>query len=280
MKLAVASDLHLEFGAIEIRNDENADVLILAGDIMLAEELYNNPADRTEDIIPGSKADRARMYREFLYQCSREFNDVIYIAGNHEFYGGRWNASLYHLREECNKHPNIHFLERETVDIMGVTFIGSTLWTDMNKGDPLTLHAVRDMMNDFRTIRDDTNGYSKLRPATTAIRHRHSVDYIKGVIENVREKGGEQKVVVVGHHAPSHRSIAPEYVGQTLMNGAFRSELDELIMDCPEIKLWIHGHMHDTFDYMIGETRVVCNPRGYIGFEQRAREWKLLYIEL
>lgn len=286
MKLAIASDIHLEFGPIELSNDEGADVLILAGDIMLAEELYDKPSAPGPYEPPGStaafgeKIKRVQGYRDFLARCSREFADVIYIAGNHEFYGGRWVASLQHLRDECKNYSNIHFLEREAEQIMDVTFIGSTLWTDMNRCDPLTLHAVRDMMSDFHRIRDDSKGYGKLRPATTVERHRQSLDYIKAVIGNLREAESDQKVVVVGHHAPSSLSIAPEYAGKTLMNGAYHSDLTEFILDRPEIKLWVHGHMHDDFDYMIGDTRVVCNPRGYIGYETRARTWNLKYVEV
>lgn len=282
MKLAIASDVHLEFGDCVISNDEHADVLILAGDIMLANDLHAHPV---VELGPGQhehsdKQIRVLRYREFLERCSREFTDVIYIAGNHEFYHGKWVSSLQDLRDECSKYPNVHFLEREAVTIMGVTFIGSTLWTSMNSGDPLTLHSVQDLMSDFHVIRDDSRGYCKLKPATTVGRHRESLQYIREVVYNVREQTPEQPVVVIGHHAPSSKSIAPQYVHQTLMNGAYYTELSEFILDRPEIKLWVHGHMHDDFDYMIGDCRVVCNPRGYVGHESRVKEWKLKYIDL
>ena len=86
--------------------------------------------------------------------------------------------------------------------------------------------------------------------------------------------------MVVGHHSPSSLSIAEWYKDDTLMNGAFHSDLSEFIMDRPQIKLWTHGHMHNVSDYMIGETRVVCNPRGYVGYEQRAKDFKLKYMEI
>jgi hypothetical protein len=143
--------------------------------------------------------------------------------------------------------------------IEGVLFVGGTLWTDMNRGDPLTLHAIGDMMNDFRVIRNDELGYTKLRPSHVAERHRKTVGYIKQIVDANRDN----KCVVVGHHAPSFQSIAEQYKHDTLMNGGYASDLSEFILDRPQIKLWTHGHMHQTFDYMIGETRVVCNPRGY-----------------
>ena len=64
------------------------------------------------------------------------------------------------------------------------------------------------------------------------------------------------------------------------MNGAYSSRLDQFILDNPQIKLWTHGHTHEEFDYMIGSTRVVCNPRGYINYEDRADEFKLKYVEI
>jgi hypothetical protein len=167
-------------------------------------------------------------------------------------------------------------MENDMRTINDVTFIGCTLWTDMNKGDPLTLHAVSDMMNDYRIIRHDELGYTKLRPAHTAARHRKSVEYIRSVMEGKFD----EKFVVVGHMAPSKLSVHPRYQNDTLMNGAYASDLSEFIMDHPQIKLWTHGHTHHQFDYMIGSTRIVCNPRGYVGYEDSADNFKLQYLEV
>lgn len=276
MKLAIASDLHLEFGDYDIRNDGAADVLILAGDNFIVEEMYKHP-DPVEPSM-STAAGRASMYRNFLQRCSDQFKDVIVVAGNHEFYKGRWEGSLTHLHLECEAYPNVHFLERATVEIDNIVFAGATLWTDCNNYDPLTFHALKDMMNDFREIRDDTRGFGKLKPATTAARHRHTLEYLKHVVSNTRESG--KTIVFVGHHAPTHVSIAPEYRGQQLMNGGFVSDLSEFILDHPEIKLWIHGHTHDPFSYEVGDTRVICNPRGYIGFESRARNFELQLVDI
>ena len=131
----------------------------------------------------------------------------------------------------------------------------------MNKGDPLTLHAVRDMMNDYRIIRKEFEGYTLLKPWDTAIRHKETLGYIKSVVA----ERPDEKFVVVGHHSPSFQSVHEQYKGEYLMNGAYHSSLEEFIMDRPQIKLWTHGHTHHCFDYMIGETRIVCNPRGYAG---------------
>lgn len=262
MKIKLVSDLHLEFVDINIQNDKDYDVLILSGDILLINDLHDHPEAKYNHLeIAALKFGQARaqLFRDFLKRCSFQFPHVVYVAGNHEFYHGHFHKGIDHLREECAKYPNIYFLERDQQIINGVVFVGGTLWTDMNKGDPLTMHAISDMMNDFRVIKNDQHGYTKLRPAHVMDRHRKTVGYIQQVVD--ANKG--QKCVVVGHHAPSYQSIAEQYKHDTLMNGGYASDLTEFILDRPQIKLWTHGHMHQKFDYMIGETRVVCNPRGY-----------------
>ena len=260
MKIQIASDLHLEFGDIEIKN-AGADVLVLSGDVCVAEDLYRHPAGNVEFSITATRAAKAASYREFFARVSKEFDEVVYVAGNHEFYHGKWGTTADILRNEVSVFPNIHFLENEVFVYKGVTFIGATLWTDMNKGDPLTLHAIRDMLNDFSVVRDDTKGYSALRPATVMQAHRKTVSYINAVVS----EQPEDKFVVVTHHAPSFQSVHENYRGETIMNGAYASDLSDLILDRPQIKLWTHGHMHDPQDYMLGDTRIVCNPRGYMG---------------
>ncbi len=265
MRIKLVSDLHLEFSDIYIQNDNNYDVLILAGDIMVATDLHDHPETdygmysnvNLEGL--GRRQQTAQRFRDFLKRCSFQFPHTIYVAGNHEFYHGKWTQSLTTLSNECAKFPNVYFLEVGSKKIDDVTFIGGTLWTDMNKGDPLTLHAVRDMMNDFRVIKKDLEGYTRLKPHDTVLRHRHMLDYIKTVVA----ERPDEKFVVVGHHSPSFQSVHEGYRGETLMNGAYHSDLSEFILDRPQIKLWVHGHTHHPFDYMIGETRVVCNPRGY-----------------
>jgi len=271
MKIRVVSDLHLEFSDVDLPNNDGVDVLILSGDIMIAEDLHDHKLGLDKDILEhsdfnglGKRQASALRYRQFLARVSRDYPNVIYIAGNHEFYHGKWYATLDYLRDECSQFPNVHFLEMSCVKIDQVTFVGGTLWTNLNKGDPLTLHAVRDMMNDYKCIRDDKNGFTKLKPVSTAARHTKTLQYIREVILNVRDrKDPEEKIVVVGHHTPSFMSCDEMYRHDYLMNGAYHSDLSEFILDHPEIVLWTHGHTHHPFDYKIGDTRVVCNPRGY-----------------
>jgi Icc-related predicted phosphoesterase len=248
VKIQIVSDLHLEFSDINIKNNKGADVLILGGDIMVASKVHK------------PESEYGKRFRDFLKRVSFQFPHVVYVMGNHEFYdSGKWVGGIEEMRQACGVHDNIYLLERDCKQIDDVLFVGGTLWTDMNKGDPLTLHSVRDMMNDYRAIKNDEKGYTPLKPYDSAVRHRETKEYIKLIASENKDK----KIVVVGHHAPSYQSVHEQYRGDTLMNGAYYSSLEDIMLDNPHIKLWTHGHMHNTFDYMVGETRVVCNPRGY-----------------
>lgn len=282
MKIYLASDVHLEFGDCHINNEDNVDVLILSGDIMVAQDMHDHPEmdygmySNINLADLGRRQECALRFRDFLKRCSVQFPHVVYVAGNHEFYHGKWPIGIQYLRDECARFPNVYFMENDSRTIDDVTFVGCTLWTDMNRGDPTTLHAVAHMMNDFRIIRNSDLGFTALRPAHVAQAHRYSLGYIKQVTEGKPD----QKFVVVGHHAPTKLSVKPRYANDHLMNGAYSSDLSDFILDRPQIKLWTHGHTHDDFDYMIGSTRVVCNPRGYIGYEERADTWKPRLLEV
>jgi hypothetical protein len=183
----------------------------------------------------------------------------------------------------------LYVLEREIKVIGDVTFIGGTLWTDMNNLDPLTLYHMRTMMNDFRVISNSSvpvhfrtqegefkTRVGKFSPEDAVEEHVK----MKGYIQQIVEGKFDQKFVVVGHHAPSKLSTHEMYKDDTIMNGGYSSELDEFILDRPQIKLWTHGHTHHNFDYMIGSTRVVCNPRGYANYEAQADTWQLQTVEI
>jgi Icc-related predicted phosphoesterase len=265
MKIKLVSDLHLEFSDINITNDDKCDVLVLSGDIMVAQDLHDHIAADFSPYSNGALADlgrkmqRVARFRDFLKRCSFQFPHVVYVAGNHEFYHGKFFAGIDYLREECAKYPNIYFLECDTKVIDDVTFIGATLWTDMNKGDPLTMHAIEGLMNDFRIIRNDKREYARMSARDVVDRHARTLKYFRSVLAEQHDR----KFVVVGHHSPSFQSVHESYKHEQLMNGGYHSDLSEFILDHPQIKLWTHGHTHHPFDYMIGETRIVCNPRGY-----------------
>jgi Icc-related predicted phosphoesterase len=280
MKVALVSDIHLEFDYIDIKNTDNADVLILSGDILIAQILHNHEPDteytdlQVENLEHGPL--KAYHFRKFLTNCSRQFKHVVYVAGNHEFYHGKFFGSLQYIEDECAKFPNVHFLEDRSVTIGDYVFVGSTFWTDMNRGDPLTQTLITEIMNDFKVIRVDQSGYRKLRPRDVIARHNSSIKFLKETIK----KNPEAKFVVVGHHLPSHRSIHPMYAHDYHGNGAYYSDLSGVILDHPQIKLWTCGHTHHRHWYHIGDTLVACNPRGYANVEQSALDFDLRYIDL
>jgi len=267
MKIKLVSDLHLEFSDVHINNNDNCDVLILGGDICIAQDLHDHPepSNTSEQAAIangtglGRRQQAAQRFRDFFKRCSFQFPHVIYIMGNHEFYNGKFFAGIDYMREELARYPNIYMLEQDMKIINDVVFVGGTLWTDMNRRDPLTMHAIEGMMNDFRIIRNDRRNYATMSALDVAIRHDKTLGYIKHIVQEHKDK----KVVVVGHHSPSFQSCHQLYANDRAMNGGYHSELSEFILDHPQIALWTHGHTHHPFDYMIGDTRIVCNPRGY-----------------
>jgi predicted phosphodiesterase len=284
MKIAVCSDIHLEFGTISLDNTEAADVLILGGDICVAKDIM----DRDEHGI-FDRFDRNEQIHRFFQECGLRFPNAIYIAGNHEHYHGDYANTIATLRNRLGYIPNLHILDRQMVKFGDVTFIGGTLWTDMNKEDPTTLLHMKGMMNDFRLTENsnrvrywrDSDGNSHERkdiftPEDAVAEHKDMVEYIRMMVEGKFD----EKFVVVGHHAPSKLSTHPRYADEFIMNGGYSSDLSEFIMDHPQIKLWTHGHTHEDFDYMIGSTRIVCNPRGYDAYEDRADRFKLKFLEV
>lgn len=311
MKLAICSDIHLEFGGYLPKNTENADVLVLSGDICVAHYLSPETSPYTSSYSGGGMRYLTHLDRiyEFFTSACKEFKYVIYVMGNHEHYHGDFAKSYEILKDGLEQFKNLHILDRESVELDGVTFIGGTLWTDMNGDDDFTKRHVRSMMNDYQCVKNSNNKVSKLvpkllydedgiailvdnklqygpkelveyidtlKPEDTVNEFHKMVQYISRVIEG----RFDDKFVVVGHHSPSRLSTHPRYAHDTTMNGAYSSHLDFFIEDHPQIKLWTHGHTHHSFDYQIGLTRVVCNPRGYIGHESQASKFQLKYVEI
>ena len=288
MKIAVCSDLHLEFGTITLENPGDVDVLILSGDICVARDMmYHDP----HGIVDFGKSAR---YHTFFQECSARFPHVLYVVGNHEHYHGDFKNTIPDLKKYLGYLTNLHILDKEIFELNDTVFVGGTLWTDMNKEDPLTLHMISKMMNDFRCV-DNSNRevnyktfdednkptfrtrVARFSPEDAVEDHKKMLDYIRVVYETVPPW---KQIVVVGHHTPSHNSCHPRYKDDREMNGGYHSDLSEFMLDRPAIKLWTHGHTHEVFDYMVGECRVVCNPRGYIGYEKLADNFTLKVVEL
>jgi predicted phosphodiesterase len=232
MRIRILSDLHLEFGPVELPEVE-ADVVVLAGDV--------------------HKGMRG------LGWARERFGEtpVVYVLGNHEYYG----EALPRLREKLEHEAagsSIHLLENRAVEIGGVSFFGCTLWTDLELHGDVRLAEIEAnaRMTDFRAIRVSPK-YRRLRPADTAVLHRASRRWLAAALASTSP--GPR--VVVTHHAPSARSLDPR-TGWQLVSAAYGSHLDDLVA-ASGAALWIHGHTHHAVDHRIGETRVLSNPRGY-----------------
>jgi predicted phosphodiesterase len=230
MKLHILNDLHIEFEDF-VPPATDADVVVLAGDIGVGMEGLHWAEDRFPD------------------------KPVIYVPGNHEFYHHDI-ALIEELKAQAPDH--IHVLNDDQVIIDRVRFLGSILWTDFalfGEADRFfALQAARQRMTDFSIIQ---NHGRRFTPEDAIRRHTASRNWLASVLA----EPFDGKTVVVTHHAPSSHSVPARYA-RDLLTPAFVSNL-ETLMDSNDVALWIHGHIHDTFDYEIYGTRVVCNPRGY-----------------
>jgi predicted phosphodiesterase len=223
MKLTIFSDLHLEFhrdnGAelFSTLNPDKIDVLILAGDI----------------IMP------AILLPPILKEFGKLYKNVIYLAGNHEFY----KSSFPEVKDilKSIKINNVHVLDNDIVTINGQRFVGTTLWFKKQED----FNQSYKYMADFSWIKDFSNQVYK--------ENQLAIDFLFDEITS--------DDVVITHHLPSYRSVNSKFIGSSL-NKFFVCELDDLIQS-RQPKLWIHGHTHEPCDYKIGRTRIVCNPLGY-----------------
>jgi DNA repair exonuclease SbcCD nuclease subunit len=241
MKIQIASDLHLEFlqkrfpDYRAVRHTD-ADVLVIAGDI------------------------------HHKTQAIAAFSDwpvpVIYVHGNHEFYGATYEGIAQDLRT-ASAGSNVHYLERDELLMNGVRFLGCCLWTDYEiaGGDKDSAKQEADTcLMDYRMIR--TAGGDPFSADLAEHIHIGSQAWLKRKLA----EPFDGKTVVVSHHAPHPESIHPRFAG-SLLNAAFVSDLSPLLK---EADCWIHGHVHDSFDYRIGRARVIANPRGYAGNREAA----------
>lgn len=238
MKLNIVSDLHLELlPTVFIENVTNAllevdaDTLVLAGDIC---SYYKH-----------------NIYTRFLNKMAQKYDNVLLVPGNHEYYGSDINAKL----NTNNLQENVFILNNTMILIDGVTFLGTTLWTDFNKNNPLDMWMFRNM-NDSRLIKDDD---VRLTADKIVDLFGESYEFLDACLEAVSEF--KDPTVVITHHAPSTQSIADKFKNDN-MNYSFVSDLDKFILKY-QPNLWIHGHTHTSFDYNIGSTRIIANPKGY-----------------
>jgi predicted phosphodiesterase len=243
MKLWILSDLHLDVNrryplALPAPRPEH-DAVVIAGDI-------------GQGIAEGVR---------FLAEAGLNAKPVIYVAGNHEFYGRDRHAELAAARAEAAASPNVHLLERDSVTIDGVEIVGCTLWTDYRYAGverrPEAMRYAAQRLNDHRYI---SNGPRLWSPQDCLDEHVASRAWLA---RRLRRRSAHRRVVVT-HHAPSRLSVQPQYKDD-LLTAAFASDLDDLV---GKAALWVHGHIHAPSDYVLAGCRVVANPRGYLSIRE------------
>jgi predicted phosphodiesterase len=240
MRLLILSDLHLEVWREQAPQFDTSvskpDIVILAGDIHTKGRAPAWAAETFEDL------------------------PVLYIAGNHEFYGETIEEAGDELRNECARFPNIHYLDCGEYVKNGVRFLGATLWTDFALFDPARTRSAmldaRAVMNDYQRIRVAAAGYRKLHPQDTVRMHVRQRNWLDRKL-SVPFAG---RTIVLSHMAPSMLSVPQQYASDPV-SAAFASNLDDLV---EKADVWIHGHTHTSFDYSVGKCRVVANPLGYL----------------
>lgn len=251
MKFRLVSDLHLEFAPIKLPG--NTETLLLAGDIIPAAYLLAHRTDK-----------ESRKYRGFMDKFAEEtlpnFGNVYHICGNHEHYHGVYDYSKEIIQEYYDrKKINAKVLENEHVKLAeGIRLFGATLWTDFRRGDPMILNCARLGMNDYRLIKYG-DGTRRFQPELAFNIHTNTMLKLKEAVEEYKD----DHWVVMTHMGPSWKSVDHKRYGNDPLNYCYVTDLDQFIMDHPQINIWCHGHTHTSYAYNIGETVVVCNPRGY-----------------
>jgi predicted phosphodiesterase len=235
MKIRLLSDLHTEFRlpykTADFAEYRGEDVLVLAGDIA-------SGSTNTMDVIKFFKA--------------QGFPNIVYVPGNHEYYGGDFTEFNEKMAEKCNRCANVYYLNPGQVEIDGVLFVGGTLWTNFADSPFSQSHAKRNI-NDFKIIKNfDIN-----KCIQTYYQH---LDFIKQSYESRNNR----KVVVVTHFLPARECIAPRWQGPDLLNDYFANNLGEYIANMSDTT-WLFGHTHDATSIELGTTRVIANPHGYYG---------------
>jgi hypothetical protein len=263
MQVRLLSDLHLEFEASDFDiaplDTDKDTCLILAGDIHTGTQACN----------------RIRTW-------AKRFKYIVYIAGNHEYYHQNVELTNRAIEDELCDLENTFFLSRQTgsyVELDDYIVWGDTLWTNLvDPNEPNLDYYIKHMMNDFRCISRinlESGKYVKFDPKCWRFYHDLAFKNLHRTLSKYHNK----KVIVVSHHAPSEKSSLPCYIGQQTQ-AAYFTPLEGVICQNQNIVLWCHGHMHNNSDYMIGKTRVLCNPYGYAGYEVNPHFNNTLLLEV
>jgi Icc-related predicted phosphoesterase len=242
MKLLVISDIHAERHphAFDLPVGMDFDVAVFAGDIACG------PA--AIDWLLGQDALNGK--------------PLVFVPGNHEYYGGLLQDSAMLIRSAAIG-TNVTVLDGDIVAVIdGVRFLGCTLWTDFSFMASSQLAGLQAGMriNDCRFITTADGGQFPRPFVPKEALRRHLIE--RQWLEDRLAEPHDGPTVCITHHAVHPQSLHPRHTAAGAVNAAFISDLSGMI-EAYQPDLWIHGHVHDSHDYVVGSTRVVCNPRGY-----------------
>ena len=266
MKIITGSDLHLEhyfnfmdfgFSSYFKHNEYEADVLILAGDVLDTSCLFLDRVD------------------EWFSNLSDRYEHVLYVMGNHEHYCGDFALTAERIGRQLARYPNIRLLDKRGVTINGVRFFGGTMWTNFNNGDPIAMYDAKRGMNDYYMVKNsktpvsfkkkDENGNvtfhereGKLTPHDVLEDHNAFLAALKADLEVHSTKD----FYVITHHSPTYAMCHDDFRGHPL-NACYHSNLEHIMLDNPQIKKWSFGHTHGRKRLTIGECEIILNARGY-----------------
>lgn len=250
MRCHYLSDLHLESQTFETRLPKG-DVLIIAGDLCHACCLDPARGDRY-----GSEQ-RGRVCR-FIDAALASFAHVLMVAGNHEPYDGVLEDTTGMLRRHL---PGVTLLDNRSIDLGGIRFFGTTLWTHLGDGSAATLQAIRRGMGEYFFTKTRAGGdaapLAKLRPEHTLRAHEVARSALLAAVTEAAMPS-----VIITHHAPSRRGLNARHAGNAL-DAAYASDLDDLIAGLDNVPVWVHGHTHVARTYRIGDTVVRSNALGF-----------------
>lgn len=267
----IFSDLHLDMDVPpkrfqfsdlwtpEVLPEDKDTLLLIAGDLWHARKIYSYYG------------------QSWLKQVAQRFQYIVFVLGNHDFWGGNIQKEYARAATELKKQAlnNVFLLQNNTLQFGDLKLLGGTLWTDFDSANPYCLNEAARLMNDYKYVTWGA-AYQTLRSTNLLGEHFKTKTYI---FEQAKKDYPEQKLWVMTHHAPSYQSMEAKYDLPELKNenALYFSNLDDQIKQS-EIDLWIHGHAHYAKDYWLGKTNVVANPRGYANEDTGYNPWQIITL--
>jgi len=265
MKIDYVSDLHLEFQDYhDFSKETGGDILILAGDIFTADAIRANRTD------PKGRGLKKYVKTQLIDGLFNKYSHVLYVMGNHEHYHWLYWDSATSLRKSLKDlgAKNVVLLDNDVFSFGDIRFLGTTLWSDYEGRNALSMWTCEQYMNDYRLIGNrhildssyvERNNPMYMTPELFLKEHDKALAFLRKELETSNEP-----TIVISHHGPTYSSLNKKHVGNGA-DGAYASDLSAFIASFPQISYWIHGHTHMNVRYSVEGTYVIANQRGYRG---------------